>query len=100
MQVFIKKPNIDRYTGIKVDKNTVLEYENENVKQSVKDLVLRTMAWVKGEKYESVTETTIFLEEGDVLIFEDGGRGYILPVEPFVTIAEAIDDLESIKDLG
>ena len=100
MQVFIKRPNIDRYTGIKVDKNTVLEYENENVKQSVKDLVLRTIAWVKGEKYESVTETTIFLEEGDVLIFEDGGRGYILPVEPFVTIAEAIDDLESIKDLG
>lgn len=100
MQVFIKRPDIDRYTGIKVTKETVLEYENKNVRQSLKDLVLRTIAWVKGENYESVSETTIYLEEGNVLIFEDGGRGYILPVEPFVTIEEAIDELECIKDLG
>ena len=40
------------------------------------------------------------LEEGDVLIFEEEDRGYIKPVEHFVTIAEAIDDLTNIKDLG
>ena len=100
MQVFIKRPSIDRYVGVKVTKDTVLEFENENVKQVLRDLVLRTCAWVKGENYESVNETKIFLEEGDVLIFEEKGRGYIMPVEPFVTIAEAIDDLECIKDLG
>ena len=100
MQVFIKRPNIDRYVGVKVEKDTVLEFENENVKQSLKDLVLRTCAWINGKNYESVNETKIFLEEGDILIFEEDGRGYILPVEPFVTIAEAIDELECIKDLG
>ena len=100
MQVFIRKPSIDRYLGVKVTKDTVLEYENKNVRQSLKDLVLRTCAWINGENYESVTETKIFLKEGDVLIFEDGGRGYIMPVEPFVSIAEAIDELECIRDLG
>lgn len=100
MQVFIRKPNIDRYVGVKVTKDTVLKYENENVKQTLKDLVLHTVAQVKGENYESISDTNIFLEEGAILLFEDGGRGYIAPVEPFVTIAEAIDDLECIKDLG
>ena len=37
--------------------------------------------------------TTITLEEGDVLVFEEEGRGYIKPVEEFVTIGEAIEDL-------
>ena len=45
-------------------------------------------------------DTTIQLADGDVLIFEDEGRGYIKPVEGFVTIEEAIADLENIKDLG
>ena len=100
MQVFIRKPNIDRYVGVKVTKDTVLEYENENVKQTLKDLVLHTVAHIKGENYDSVSDTNVYLEEGAVLLFEDGGRGYIAPVEPFVTIAEAIDELECIRDLG
>lgn len=100
MQVFIKRPSIDRYVGIKVDKDTTLEYENENVKQTLSNLVLWTTSKVVGKNFESVCHTEIRLEEGDVLIFEDGGRGYIMPVEPFVTIAEAIDELECIRDLG
>lgn len=100
MQVFIRKPSIDLFTGVKVSKDTVLDYESENVQQSLKDLILTTVTWVKGEGYESMCKTTIYLNEGDVLIFEDGGRGYIKPVEGFVTIAEAIDDLVNIKDLG
>lgn len=100
MQVFIRKPSIDLYPGIRVDKDTVLEYENENVKQTLKDMVFHSVTKVKGEGYESVYDTTIHLQEGDVLVFEEKGRGYIKPVEAFVTIAEAIDDLTNIKDLG
>jgi len=100
MQNFIRKPSINLYPGILVDKETVLEYENENVKQTLKDLVFHSVTKVKGENFESVYDTTIRLEEGDILVFEEEGRGYIRPVEPFVTIAEAIDDLENIKDLG
>ena len=100
MQKFIRKPSVDLYLGIKVTKDTELEYENENVKQTIKDLVLHSVTTVKGDKYESVYDTTINLEEGDVLLFEENERGYIVPVDSFVTIAEAIEDYENIKDLG
>ena len=100
MQNYIRKPSIDLYPGIKVTKDTVLEYKNENVKQTVKNLVFHSVTKVKGESYRSKYDTTINLKEGDILVFEEEGRGYIKPVEEFVTIAEAIDDLQNIKDLG
>lgn len=100
MQKFIRRPSVDLYLGIKVTKDTELEYENENVKQTLKDLVLHSVTKVKGEKFESVYDTTINLEEGDVLLFEEDERGYIVPVDAFVTVSEAIEDLENIKDLG
>lgn len=100
MQVFIRKPSVDLYPGIRVTKDTELEFKNENVKQTVKDLVLHSVTRVKGDGFKSKYDTTIDLEDGDILIFEDEGRGYIKPVEGFVTIEEAIADLENIKDLG
>lgn len=100
MQVFIRKPSIDLYPGIKVDKDTVLNYKNDNVEQTLKDLVFHTVTKVKGEGFESVYDTTIQLKDGDVLVFEEEGRGYIKPVESFVTIEEAIDDLTNIKGVG
>ena len=100
MQVFIRKPSIDLYPGIVVGKDTVLDYKNENVEQRLENLVLHSVTKIRGAGYESVNDTTIHLEEGDVLVFEEEGRGYIKPVEAFVTIAEAIADLTNIKDLG
>lgn len=100
MEVFIRKPSIDLYPGIRVAKDTEFAYSNENVQQSLKDLVFHSVTKVKGEGYESVYDTTIYLAEGDILVFEEEGRGYIKPVEPFVTIGEAIEDLTNIKDVG
>ena len=100
MQVFIQKPSVDLYPGIKVDKDSAFEYTNENVDQELRDLVFRTKTKVRGEGFESVYDTTIYLKEGDVLVFEEGGRGYIKPVEEFVTVSEAIDELSCIKDMG
>ena len=100
MQNYIMKPSIDRYPGVRVDKDTKLEYKNENVEQTLQDLVFHSVTVVKGETYESKMDTTINLKEGDILIFEEEGRGYIKPVEGFVTIEEAIEELTNIKDLG
>ena len=100
MQLFIRKPNIDLLPGVRITKDTMLEYKNENVKQTIKDLVLHSVTKVTGDGYKSKYDTTIQLNEGDVLVFEEEGRGYIKPVESFVTIEEAIDDLNNIKDLG
>ena len=99
MQRFIRKPSIDMYAGIKVAKDTEFEYKNENVEQTLKDLVFHSITKVKGDNFESVYNTTITLNEGDVLVFEEEGRGYIKPVEEFVTVKEAIEELEHIKDL-
>ena len=99
MQRFIRKPSIDMYAGIRVTKETELNYKNENVEQNLKDLVFRSITKVKGDNFESVYDTTIKLNEGDILIFEEEGRGYIKPVEEFVTVKEAIEDFEHIKDL-
>ena len=97
---FVRKPSIDLYPGIRVDKETVLEYKNENVQQRLQELVFHSVTKVKGEDFESTYDPTITLKEGDILIFEEEGRGYIKPVEQFVTIEEAIKDFENIKDLG
>ena len=100
MEVFIRKPSIDMYGGIRVTKDTVMEYENENVQQKVENLVFHSVTKVSGEGFDSTYDTTIRLEEGDILVFEEEGRGYIKPVEQFVTIAEAIEELTNIKDVG
>ena len=100
MQVFIRKPSIDLYPGIRVDKDTMLDYENEHVTQHLEGLVFHSVTRVKGEGYESTYNTTIQLCEGDILVFEEEGRGYIKPVDAFVTIGEAIEDLTNIQDLG
>lgn len=100
MQIFIRKPSIDLFSGIKVDKETKLDYSNENVQQKLENLVFHSVTKVKGDSFESVYDTTIQLKEGDILIFEEEGRGYIKPVEEFVTIAEAIEDYTNIKDMG
>ena len=100
MELFIRRPSIDLLPGIRVAKDTVLEFDTENVKQTIKDLELHSVTKVEGDGFKSKYDTVIQLQEGDVLIFEDEGRGYIKPVEDFVTIQEAIEDLTNIKDLG
>lgn len=99
MQKFIRRPSIDMYAGIKVDKDTVLEYKNENVEQTIKDLVFHSITKVEGDGYESTYDTTIQLNEGDVLLLEEEGRGYIKPVDSFVTVAEAVEELNCIVDI-
>lgn len=98
-QKFIRKPDINMLAGIRVTKETELEYKNASVKQTLKNLVFKSVTTVKGEGYESKYTTTIHLKEGDTLIFEEEGRGYIKPVEEFVTVKEAIEELKCIEDL-
>ena len=100
MEVFIRKPSIDLFCGIKVNKDTKFEYKNDNVEQSLENLVFHSKTKVKGESFESIYDTTINLAEGDVLIFEEDGRGYIKPVDAFCSITEAIEELANIKDIG
>lgn len=97
MRKFIFKPDITFYEGIKIDKETKLEFENEYVKQSINNLVLKTFKKEKTDKYESEFNLTINLDNGEILLFEEE-RGYFLPSLPMSTVKDAIEDLEAIKD--
>ncbi len=94
----IRQPSIDMEAGIRVDKDTVIEFKNNIIKQTIKDLVLHSVMSIKGEGYESTQDTKIFLSEGDVLVFEEKGRGYIKPVERFMTVDEAIEELKCVLE--
>lgn len=101
MQRFVFKPSVELLVGLKVTKDTELDYERDGIKQTLRDLVLRTTVTETGEGYDSVRESNVYLEKGDILVFEEEGRGYIKPLgNTVVTIEEAIADLENIKDLG
>ena len=39
------------------------------------------------------------MKEGMVVLFENENRGYVVPVDRYVRIGEALEDLECIKDL-
>lgn len=99
MQLYIRKPQIDFFEGVKVSKDTELDYKTDSIEQTVRNLELHTVTHIKGEGYVSTHDTTVYLQEGDVLIFEKDGRGYIKPLDTFVTVEEAIDDLLNIKDI-
>ena len=99
MERFIRMPNVDLYHGVRITKDTVLDYKNDNVEQTVENLVLRTTLRAKGEGYESESHIRVDLTEGDILIFVDEGRGYIKPVERLVTVEEAIENLADVKEV-
>lgn len=94
----IRTPEITMYPAIRVNKDTKLEFKNKNVNQTIENLVLKSKTKIKGQGYKSTYNTTIELNEGDILIFEDDSRGYIKPVEKFCEIDEAIELLNNIKE--
>lgn len=100
MQNYLRRPSLDLYPGIRVEADTVLEYDSEHVHQKLENLCFRSVTTCTGDGYESTWDTTIFLNAGDVLLFDGPGRGYIKPVEPMVTVAEAMADYANIQGLG
>lgn len=97
MEKFIIKEDITFYPGITVTKETNIEYKNEKVKQTIKDLELHSIIKEKTEKYKSKSDLTIYLEEGEKLLFDDE-RGYYLPALPLTTVKEQLEELECVKE--
>lgn len=98
-QVYVMIPNTDCYYGITVDKNTKESFKNERVKQTIENLVLKSEFKMKNEQFKSVTKTEIKLNEGDILLLEEDGRGYFLPKDVAVgTVDQAIDELMFLKE--
>ncbi len=101
MRNFIKCPDVTIYKGVNVTKDTELTFEREDgkLKQELKNLEFRQYEKREAENFESETNSTIHLKEGMTVLYEDENRGYVVPVERYVTVGEAVEDMNCIKDL-
>ena len=101
MRKFITRPDISLYEGIFVKKETDIVYKSENVEQQIKDLKLISKILKKGSNgvnnYETATDLKVYLNEGDILLFEEG-RGYYLPSIEMQTIDDGISDMTALKN--
>ena len=102
MKRFLIKPDIDIFEGIIVKKDTNITYKNERVQQEIKDLKLKSKIKTKDSNginnYESKTDLTIYLNDNDILLFDEN-RGYYLPATPMQTIKDVVEDMEALKSL-
>lgn len=101
MKNFVLIPNCEIYKGYVVDDKTTLEYVNKNktIRQELKNLEFIQYEKKDTSEYSIETKTTIHLKKGMVVLFENEERGYVVPVDRYVTIKEAIQELDYIKDL-
>ena len=101
-ELFVEQPSIELKEGIKVTKETELSYKNDKVEQVLKDLVLKTILRDEGTNglntYKSDSYVTIYLNEGDILLFHEE-RGYYMPPYPVESIDDAISDINSLGDM-
>lgn len=100
MRKFIMKPDISLFEGVQVFKDTDLSFKSEDgyIEQTIKDLVLTIHKKEENNKYKSETDLKIFLDEGEIVLFEED-RGYFLPSVPMSTIKDGKEDLEAIMSL-
>ena len=96
MRKFIFKPDITLYSGVQVNKDTKLEYKNENVVQSLENLVLEMTTYTKENNYEIRSNLTFHLNEGDILLFDEE-VGYQVPRVPMTTLKNALEDIDAIQ---
>ena len=96
MRKFIFKPDITLYSGVQVNKDTKLEYKNENVDQKLENLVLEMTTYTKENNYEVRSNLVFHLNEGDILLFDEE-VGYQVPRVPMTTLKDALDDIDAIQ---
>jgi len=96
MRKFIFKPDITLYSGVLVNKDTKLEYKNDNVEQKLENLVLEMTTYTKENNYEARSNLVFHLNEGDILLFDEE-VGYQVPRVPMTTLKDALIDIEAIQ---
>lgn len=98
-EIFVILPETKCWYGVKITKNTKLEFKNEFVNQKIENLVLTSRTEQKTDEFESTVYLKVNLKEGDILLLEEEKRGYFLPRDiPVGTIDEAYKELDFLKE--
>lgn len=92
----IRQPDISMVAGLKVTKDTVLEHKTDNVEQKLENLEFVSVSTNSGDNYKVKQEVRVHLNEGDIVIFESEERGYVVPLNKYMTVKEAIKELECV----
>lgn len=101
-ELFLPKPALKFYEGVRVTKDTNFRYATDTLEQVVKNLILDTIVTEEGNNsfntYRSKTYISIDLNEGDILLFDEK-KGYYLATNNVSSIDDAIEDITSLKDI-
>lgn len=98
-EIYVFKPDLTPYEGVKVNRDTKIKFENEKVIQEIKDLKLTSKYTFKTEKFTTVNILEMNLEEGEILLFEGENRGWFLPKDIGICqIDEAIEEYNILQD--
>ena len=95
---YVRNPDITVYKGLKVKKDTNIEFKSKNGKQKIKNLIYTRWEKIEAENYTTETKTTVPLKEGQLVLFNGEEQGYVIPLEQFKTLDEAIEDIEAMKE--
>ena len=98
LEDYVRTPDITIYKGLKVTKQTNIEFKSKYGRQKIKNLIYTRWERKETDKYISETKTTVPLKEGTLIIFQGEEQGYVVPAEKFEPIDEAIEELEAMKE--
>ena len=95
MKKFYITPDITGYPGLIVKKETEKTFEGEGISQTLKDLTLITKLTEKGDNYDSTSIAHVYLNEGDIVLFDEK-KGYIKPAIQMQTAKEIANDFNAL----
>ena len=97
---YVEKPDLKPYEGIIVDKNTKLEYKNDMVEQKLENLKFVSKYVKDTKKYKTTSIVEINIDEGEVLLLEEEGRGCLLAGDGTTveSVEDGINDYKSLKE--
>jgi len=96
-KIYVAMPQPDVYYGVKVDKDTKLEFKNDFVTQRVENLTLYTTQKFEEEGFKGYSETEVQLQDGELILLEEEKRGYFRTKIRFGSIDEAIEEMNFLK---
>lgn len=99
-EMFVIMPDCkDTFEGIRVTKDTKIEFKNRKVEQKIENLKLYSKTTIIGENFKSITDLEMDLQDGEILLLEQENRGYFLARNLMIgTVDQAIEEYEFIKE--
>ena len=94
---YVRTPDITIVPGFKVTKKTKLRNESKNGWETIENLVFTKYEKIETEQYTTETKTVVPLKEGQVILV-NGEQGFVVPLEGFKTLDEAIEDYKAMKE--